>query len=116
MAISQRRVEKERSRSHGRRNCREACRWQPLGAVQSGTALRAQCISRGASASRLTSLCRRGDVQSLATRPSALLARSESGNAPRYLGASNRILLPARICANLRVRLSSHRSLSATPL
>eukprot|EP00965_Chrysotila_dentata_P109210 3609130-Pleurochrysis_carterae.AAC.1 len=44
------------------RNAREASRWQPLGAVQKRTALGAQqCISRGASASHLTLLCRRGD-------------------------------------------------------
>eukprot|EP00965_Chrysotila_dentata_P075464 2492084-Pleurochrysis_carterae.AAC.1 len=68
----------------------EASSWQALGAVLKGTALRAQCTTQGASASHLTTLCRRGDLQSMATGPSTLLARSESGRSPPNLGASNR--------------------------
>eukprot|EP00965_Chrysotila_dentata_P209821 6185513-Pleurochrysis_carterae.AAC.5 len=89
------------------RNGREASRWPPVSAVHKGTALRAQCISQGISASNLTSLCRQGDGQSLTIGPSALLARSESGMTPRNSGASNRVLLPGDVGSARPPELSS---------
>eukprot|EP00965_Chrysotila_dentata_P049193 1631587-Pleurochrysis_carterae.AAC.7 len=96
------------------RNGREASKRQPLGAVQKEAAFRSQCISQGASASNLTSLYRRGDVQSLTIGPLALLARSESGSAPWNSGATFQARPPPG--SDLRGRLNTYRSLSsATP-
>eukprot|EP00965_Chrysotila_dentata_P057454 1905956-Pleurochrysis_carterae.AAC.2 len=61
----------------GERNGRKTSRWQPLGAMQKGTALRAQYIGQGASARNLTLLLRRGSVQSLMIELMALLARCQ---------------------------------------
>eukprot|EP00965_Chrysotila_dentata_P065494 2170461-Pleurochrysis_carterae.AAC.2 len=90
------------------RNSREASRWQPLGAVQKGNALRAQCISRGASASHLTSLCTRGDVEALGP-PGAVRDRGRSPECGRFQPRPP-------LSSDLRGRLSSHRPLSGTPL